>query len=382
MALDINTGFSTNSSSAAASQPANVVTPFVIVEDIPAGAITISLEDTDMPHGRARELSAFQSGGKVDIAQGGIYNPGSDRPVLQMMSVRENKLTIKGAFRDRIRAGAQRQQGGAEPNHARAMRDLVEQVRRRGNLLKITWNGDERSGVIEETVFDEEGPHDIGYSITFFITTPPTGVKPKNTDNLVQPTSSIEDLRANMAAKLAEQRAQALALATNAAAVSAISNSLGFVSNAIDTLGTMTTIMERQVLSTPQQIATAANNTISSAQSVQTQIENLRKEDRGLDKLPASQAMTNASIDAYMSWWVWQHTTEAQLDQTVDAMRQIKLQTLQQMRKATKLYRVQSGDTLESIAQSQLGSKARSSDLGIRPDQLVPGAYIRIPQAV
>lgn len=381
MPLDTGSQQNSFSSDAGASQPANTPSPFVFTEDIPSGALSITLEDTDMPYGRARELSAFQSGGKVDIAQGGIYNPGSDRVVLQMMAVRENKLTIKGAFRDRIRAGAQRSSAGAaEPNYARSMRDKIEHIKRRGNLLKISWNGDERSGVIEETVFDEEGPHDISYAITFFITVPPTGTSLRDdTGLLTKPTPSIEDLRAQMAANHAQQMADELTLATNAAVVAGISNALGFVANAIDALGTMTTTMERQVLSTPQQIATAANNVNSSAQNVQTQIQAVR--DAGFDQMPADQAMVNQSIDDYMKWWVWQNNTSTHLDQTMDAMRQIRLQTNQQVKKATKLYRVQSGDTLESIALTQLGSQARAADLGIRPDQLVVGAYIRVPQA-
>lgn len=381
MALDDLNSQTSSANNPPQAQPVNTPSPFVFKEDIAAGALTITLEDTDMPYGRKRELSAFQSGGKVDIAQGGIYNPGSDRVVLQMMAVRENKLVIKGAFRDSIRAGAQRQQGGPEPNHARAMRDQIERIKRRGNPLKITWNGDERSGVLEEATYDEEGPHDIAYTLTFFIAVPPTGVDSNNGNNLLAPTPSIEDLRAQMAANHAAQVAAELDLATNAALTATISNAMGFVTNAIDTLGTMTTSMERQVLSTPQQIATAVNSVNASAQNVQTQIANTRTTYGGLDTVSADQAMINASIDSYMQWWVWQNNTEANFDQMVDAMRQIRFQTNQQIKKSTKLYRVQPNDTLESIALTQLGSKSRSSDLGIRQDQLVAGAYIRIPQA-
>jgi len=134
----------------------NVPSPFVISEDITSNALVVTLDDTDLPHGRARELSAFKSGGKIDIAQGGVYNPGSDRVVLQMMVNKLNRLTIKGAFRDRIRAGAQQQQGGETPNHARSMRDRLELIRTRANPLKIVWDGQERGGVLEEANFEEE----------------------------------------------------------------------------------------------------------------------------------------------------------------------------------------------------------------------------------
>lgn len=354
-------------------------TVFVIKEDIANNPMSITLEDTDMPYGRPREVEGFQSGGKVDIAQGGIYNPGSDRVVLQMMAHRENKMTIKGAFRDRIRAGVQRQSNNdVMPQHAKKMRDKLELIKRRGNKLKITWDGDERTGVIEETVYGEEGPHDITYAITFFIAEPPTGGARNNT-NATNPTPSLEDLRAQMAAAHAQQQVELAAMATQAAVTATISNALGFAANAIDTLGLATTTLEREVLSTPAQVQTAVNNTNASAANVQTQIQAIQ--DAGYDKTPADQAMVNQSIDEYMKWWVWQSKTKIMLDQQSDAMRQIRLQATEQVRQATKLYRVQDGDTLESIALQQLGSKARASDLGIRQDQLVPGSYVRIPQA-
>lgn len=378
MGLDLsNIG---NQTATAGAQGANAPSPFVFKEDIASNPITVTLEDTDLPFGRARELSAFQSGGKVDIAQGGIYNPGSDRVVLQMMAVRENKLTIRGAFRDRIRAGAQRQTNNdPEPNHARRMRDLIERVKRRGNPLKISWNGDERTGVLEETTFDEEGPHDISYALTFFIAEPPTGTS-QVIGSATNPTPSLEDLRSQMAADHAQRQSELAALATNAAIVAGVSNALGFVANAIETLGTFTTTLERAVLSTPAQLAAAVNGVNAAAQNVQTQVEAIR--DAGYDQIPADQAMVNQSVDDYMRWWVWQSRLQLTLDQHLDAMRQIRLQATQQLRQATRLYRVQPGDTLESIALQQLGSKARASDLGIRQDQLVPGAYVRIPQAV
>jgi hypothetical protein len=379
MPLDIaNTG---NVTSTVGSQPnSSSSTVFVIKEDISNNPLQIVLEDTDMPYGRPREMEGFNSGGKVDIAQGGIYNPGSERVVLQMMAQRENKMTIKGAFRDRIRAGVQRQSNtDAMPQHAKKQRDLVELIRRRANPLKISWDGEERTGVIEETVFGEEGPHDITYTITFFIAEPLTGGSRNNT-NATNPTPSLEDLRAQMAADHAERQSELLALATNASVVAVISNALGFVSNAIDTLGIATTTIERAVLSTPQQVQSAVNNVNASATNVQTQIQAVQN--AGYDKAPPDQAMVNQSVDDYMRWWAWQSRTKLTLDQEADAMRQIRQQATEQMRKATSLYRVQEGDTLESIALQRLGSKARASDLGIRQDQLIPGSYVRIPQGV
>lgn len=355
----------------------NVTTPFVIAENISSGALTVTLDDTDMPYGRPREVVGFRSGGKVRIAQGGIYNPGSDRVVLQMMVVEQNRLTIKGAFRDRIRAGAQKQQGGQRPNHARAMRDRLESIRARANPLKITWDGQERQGVLEEANFDEEGPNDIAYELTFFIATPPTGQEVETTSP-TPPTPSLEDLRSFMEDQHAQQRAALIALLVNASIVAGVSNAMGYTATATEALGTATTALERQTQNSPQQLFAKVNAVNSLGAAVQTQVESLK--DVGLDTLRADVAMRRKDADSLTSWWKWQADTQLEVDQLFDAMRQIRQQANEQVRKATRLYRVQDGDTLESIALSVLGSRARASELGIRPDQLVPGAYVRVPR--
>jgi hypothetical protein len=48
---------------------------------------------------------------------------------------------------------------------------------------------------------------------------------------------------------------------------------------------------------------------------------------------------------------------------------------------STRLYQVQTGDTLESIAQTQLGSRARADEITLTGQTLVAGAWISIPGA-
>jgi len=349
---------------------------FIIQEAIPNGK-RIELLDTDMPFGRPREVAAFQSGGELTIAQNGIYNPGSDRPVIQIMQPRERPLIIKGAFRDRIYRGPGgfAAQGDAS-NHARFMRDAIEEIRRRGNYLNITWRNDTRQGVLVETTFSEEGKNDIAYELKFFITTPANAPGITQAAGMV-PVASLQDLEAKMASDVSQLRAKMLTLYISAIISTAISSSWDALSASLDVVGITTTALEK-ASSSPQRLMYKVNAVVASATSVQTQINNFKLI---LDATRADAAMITGSADAYVLFWQSVYTTEAMLDQLQYAMWVMKSQAYAMLRSSTRLYRVQPFDTLESIAQSQLGSSARSQDLGVRQDQLVVGNYIRIPQA-
>ena len=50
-------------------------------------------------------------------------------------------------------------------------------------------------------------------------------------------------------------------------------------------------------------------------------------------------------------------------------------------RATSTLYRVRPGDTLESIARTELGDAGRAEELGVPPSALVPGRILRLPPA-
>src|SRR5262245_20561896 len=112
--------------------------PVTIAEDV-AGGLVIELKGDDLPYGRMRELVAFESGGEVKIADNGIYMPGNTRPVLQVMQITQRPMVLKGAFRDHLFGVV---------GHARSMRARFEQLRYRANPVRITWESDERYGLL------------------------------------------------------------------------------------------------------------------------------------------------------------------------------------------------------------------------------------------
>jgi nucleoid-associated protein YgaU len=62
-------------------------------------------------------------------------------------------------------------------------------------------------------------------------------------------------------------------------------------------------------------------------------------------------------------------------------VQRLRAEARSRMQRAVRLYRVRPGDTLEAIARSELGDASRAGDLGLSPQDLVPGALIRIPEA-
>lgn len=350
---------------------------FVIQEAIPNG-LRVELLDTDMPFGRARDLAAFETGGELMIAQSGIYNPGSPLPIIQVMQARERPLIIKGAFRDRIyvgKTGLTAAQGD-QSNHARFMRDALETIRRRGNYVDIQWENESRRGVLIETRFSEESRNDIAYELKFFISAPANAPGTTQAAGMIK-VASLQDLQAQMAEKALILRARMAKLAISAVIQTAIVVAWSATSSSIDVVGITTTALER-AQSSPHRLLYRVNAVVASASSVQTQVQNLKTL---LDATRADSAMLAGAVDAYVSFWTVASQTQVLLDQLQYAMWVMKSQAYDKLRAATRLYRVQPGDTVEQIALAQLGSSARAQDLGVRQDQLVAGQYIRIPQA-
>lgn len=342
---------------------------FVVQELVPNGQ-TVVLSDSDMPFGRPREMVAFETGGETDIAEDGIYNPGSEQVVLQVMNSNKHRpMIIKGAFRDRLFGVV---------GHARSMRDAFDALKLRANPVRISWGGDERVGLVWKTLFGEEGANDISYEITFYIAVPPTGVATAGTVDLRGNLASIEDLRAQMKAQLIVIQLQLLAPYLTQSSFTTLSGVLNSISIALDYLSVSTTAFEKMTGVTPQAAVARANQVIAGCTSVVGFVQALRTT---LSTFRADQASQYINADNSVSWWTALYNGQLFINQILDAMRSIMAKARTRVRQSTQLYRVQPGDTLESIALYKLGSRARSGDLGIRADQLVPGKYIRIPES-
>lgn len=343
----------------------------LIQEDIPNG-LRVELKDSDMPFGRPRQVTAYEGGGTLEHEK--IYFPGSRNPIYQVQQARERDWQIHGAFRDHLWA---QDTGQTVSSHARDQMELIDRIRRRGNPIKITRGQDQWFGLLTEAKFGIEGDHDITYEITFAIaavaSTASQGVR-TNVPN----APLLGDLSAAIAASLASRRAQMAALAVrgNAALIMAqILNALDLAEAAANDLTDATVIVETSTASPTdadiERVETVGNAARSAIAAVNDALTGITAALIAPTLAPSSVVAFETARFGVMSDSV----------SHLDAVRTIRLENRRKRRLAVRLYIVQPGDTLESIALKTLGDISRASEFGIRADELTEGLAIRIPEA-
>ena len=140
----------------------------------------------------------FRFGGEQKLVKN--YYAGSKEPTVQVLGPRESDTTITGRLKskrfkdERLRTAA------------RAYQELLDNMRLRGNLVKITW-GDEwtRYAFVEKVEFELETLAEINYSVQFSVVgfDKPTNCKfvDEGASNIEKPN---EDLKNAAAAALSE----------------------------------------------------------------------------------------------------------------------------------------------------------------------------------
>lgn len=340
----------------------------ILIEEI-VGGLSARLDEHELPYGRRHELAAFESGVEVDIAEDGVYNPGSDRVVLPVMQPRYLPMVMRGAFHDVFFVDG----------HARSQRDLFMKIAARANPVRVTWADDERQGLLRRATFGEQSKNDISYELTFFVAVPPTGTQSKkDSDGLLSMSVDPSDLLAQMKAKAEAQQLLMDALALRAEINAQYASLWSNVGTALDVALIATTAFANATLATPHQAVTAARQVNATCQSGMDRLTDLKNY---ADSLRADAAVNPASAPNQGAYWAWVFDTQDLILLMLDTLRTARQVAVQTVRKSTRLYRVQPGDTLESIALLKLGSRARSLDLGISQAELVPGRFVRIPEA-
>lgn len=341
----------------------------ILIEEI-VGGQSVTLTEHELPYGRRHELAAFESGVEVDIAEDGVYNPGSDRVTIPVMQPRYLPMVLKGRFHDAFFP--------KDPGHSRSQRDKLTKLAQRANPVKITWGDDERQGLLRIAKFGEESEFDIAYDLTFFIAVPPTGTAPPRQDGLLPPTDDPSDLLSQLQAQAAQHQAALDAVALRTFAASQYASLFSSANAALEAASTAALAFATAQVSTPHQILSAGRSVIASVQSTQDQFTALKAYTQNLDDEDAVSPVTADNITA---WWAWSYDAQDDFLSILDTLRTIAQTAQLALRKATQIYQVQEGDTLESIAQQKLGARGRSLDLGISQADLVPGNYVRIPEA-
>jgi hypothetical protein len=126
----------------------------------------------------------------------------------------------------------------------------------------------------------------------------------------------------------------------------------------------------------PKRADAEARHLVAQAEEAKQRADDLGGQLEGADR---TTVLTSQSAESLATFWIAVYSTLSDLETTKDALRSLQFTARQRLNASTKLYVICEGDTLESIAASQLGSAARAGDLGLRPSDLIPGRLIRIP---
>ena len=340
--------------------------PSIVIEEIVGGMqATLSDANGDLPMGRRYEVAAFESGVDVEIAEDGIYNPGSDRVVYPVMQPKYPPMQLRGAFHDQF--------GGA--GYARRQRDLFVKLGQRSNPLRITWANDEYQGILHRARFGEQSQADITYDVTFLIAVPPAGTGSKRSQP--QQTLDTSDVIAYLRAQAQASRAKMEALAIAATVNSALASRYDQLDASLQVAAVAATSFTAATLGTPHAVLAASQRVQAACTGAGQQAVALAE----ATDMRADAACPAPTAENSRQWWGYTLETQGLALQLQDGLRTCAQIALSAVRKTTRLYRVQDGDTLESIAAAQLGSAARALDLGVPPAALVPGRYVRIPEA-
>lgn len=343
-----------------------------IEEDIPTGALSVTLTRSDLPRALPRAMAAFESGGPVEHEA--VYLPGRRRPIYQIKQARERDMVLQGAFRDHLYV----RDGGTVAFHARAMRDALERIRTRCNPVRITWGSEVRLGVMIEAKFGEESAHEIDYELTFAIG---AGVLDVGDGAYVadgdrsEAQTAPNDVAARLRAMIAERQRDTAGL------FGADPTVIGTLTSALSTFDAAVSVLE----STSTELVTAplrdalrpAARVFAAGRAVQAAAETTV---RAFESLTADDVFPVADADALAAWFRLQLAVADDAAEISDQTRDVRAGALSRLRTSARVYVVSPGDTLESIARSQLGDPSRAGELGVRDADLVPGLRVRIPE--
>lgn len=223
-----------------------------IVDGRPREKDKVVLVGSFMPH------IPFEFGGTQQIVK--EYYPGSSEPVVQVMGPREDDTTIKGILKTK------RFKDASLKDAAMEYQLLIDAIRIRGNMVRVTLGEWVRYGFIESTKFEMKRISEISYEIKLSIMsrTPPIGWKFAVEEN--------DPISANKT--VTEAAAAALALQSNVPTTmpkSIIDDINGFISGVADQVHKVTSFVD-SAISDVDQLAKSANRAIGMIKFVRAYI--------------------------------------------------------------------------------------------------------------
>lgn len=343
---------------------------FTITEEVPNG-LSVILEGSGVPHGRPRELTAFETGGEVHHKK--IFIPGREQPLYQVQQSRQHDLEFRGAFRDHLRA---QDISAQDLGWARSMVRDLEEIRRRANMVRIQWAQEKWTGLLIETKFGWESEHDIVYTLRFSIATTQDIVEPS--DGALQPVHNPVDIAALVKADLASARAQMAALAVRARALQTIATVLNIMDAAQAAARDLTEAVTTAALVSRAAAGTSARRVDGAGRALQDKLLLLITTISPIHPLAM---VPDGDPGDTLAWHTASVTTLVTASECVDRTRSLRAGARAKITKAARVYTVRPGDTLEGIARAELGDASRAGELGVRSDELKPGLLLRLPEA-
>jgi len=352
--------------------PVQQLSPLVIEEINVPDPLRVELRDDDLPHGEQRELSAWEEGGELKLAEDeGTYllgtGLGSGDPIYHVLSHKFHPRVMRGHLRDHL---------WGEPGHADSIIAQLEQLKLRASQVRVTWRRTGFTGLLKGTKFGREDEGQFAYELTFLVAMvdgldDAVFVEPPYADAGVD---LVEELRTELATVRAEQEALRLRVEARAALVSAwtqLESALTDTATAAATLDSQATPSGQRGLQSVQRVATTAQTAGQLARALAALSQSL----------PANVAIYGTGSFELSGWAESQASTVASCRRARDIMGEVTRQARDRIAQASRLYRVQPGDTLDSVALSVYGSRGRALDLGLTQAQITEreGRVIRVP---
>ena len=309
-----------------------------------------------LPYARPYDTPAFTEGGAMRHEK--VFLDGAPEPIFQLHQADYRELQIVGSFRDR--------RGGI--GFAKGMRDRVEEIRRRGNIVRLIWGDEAWEGLLGETELGREGDGHIGYTIKFEISRGPD----VSIDPLPETPRGNEDAIARVRAEFARHAAPPGAVAARVAFAIAVADAA--VSQGLRDLHTVIAAAPKDRERTAEDSARVigfAAAAQSHAGDFLALVQNSAAPDVNADD----------SQEAREAWEQWRAAITASLSDVESACQATQIEERSRLNQRSVLHRVTAGDTLDSLAQRYYGTDASASRLRLRASDLRVGRTVRIPEA-
>lgn len=338
---------------------------FVFEEfDVP-DPMRVELRADDMPEGFPEDAAGFEMGG--ELLRKRVKLPGRREPTYHVMNVDDEPLVVKGKLTD-YRMGE---------GHARGVRNAIETMRARANLLHITWADEQWTGLLVKALFGVQGEGHITYELTFDVAVSPDADVTILEGEPLPDSDAVDRVLAQIRARPAVPPAMPPTLAQRfGAAMAAVE---GGMAKLEDGMRKLEVVRDNVVGAANRVLAIGARvqQDVRAAQDIVTGTSNSLR-DIAASPLGVYE-WARTTPDVMTQWATIQAQHWASLQDAAGTARGCCAAAHKRKFGATQLYRVKTGDTADSIARMKLGDAGRAGELsGVR---LVPGKLVRLPSA-